>query len=117
MESFTYMHRFIKDSLDAFNAAASGAQKINPNQCITALQRQGMRVSDSVVKATINAFRDALTPEQRASKRGDVDFDEYLELVTHLGLLRSIFEARDPSRTGRVSLSLEELMTLAIEIV
>lgn len=116
-ENFVYLHRFVKDTLDAFNAATSGQQTMSLDQTMAALQRQGLRIKDDIVRSTVKAFRGALTPEQRAAKRADLDFDEYLEIIIHFGLLRSIFEARDPSRSGRVTATLEEFMGIAIEII
>jgi len=118
-EVFAYMHRFIKYTLENYNSMLAGRPSLSLEQTMQALQRQGISHNEGIVRSTVKAFRIARgsQPRPAAPGRDGITFDEYLELVTHFALMRSVFERRDPNRTGKLHLDQEELLGLAIEIL
>jgi len=106
---YCFLHKFLvqcQESFARFDLDHNGSLDIN--ESIQALQASGFNFDLILLNKVVTNY---------AQSGRIVTLDEYIEMNITLGLVRSSFEVRDTSRTGRITIGLEDYMQMVVEIV
>jgi Ca2+-binding EF-hand superfamily protein len=106
---FATLNQFILKMQSAFqNADRDRSGYLDATEIHGALTGAGFQLSLPTVQAITTKF---------AIPQKGVTFDAFLQLCAHLATVRSIFEWNDAQRTGRVSLSYDQLAHITVHVL
>jgi len=106
---YAILHQFLNVIQNAFfTADANRSGTIDAREIYTALQTAGFTLNFNTVQAAVTKFD--------TSKTG-LNFQQFLLLCSHLSHLRSIFDWNDAQRSGRISLSYDQLCLIGTDIL
>jgi len=110
---FGYMCNFMHQSLDAFNRVSGGKSFINPTSCIQALKSQQYDLTPQGLNNCLDGIKGNMTP---AAKQ-NITFDDYMTIVTQLAYAKTLFQMKDATNTGKVTLTLADYTLLCTKLM
>jgi len=110
---FTYMCNFMHQSLEAFNRVAAGKSFINPTQAIQAIKSQQYDVTPEGIKNCLDGIKGNMS----ATAKQNITFDDYMTIVTQLAYVKTLFQMKDTTNTGKVTLTLADYTLLCTKLM
>jgi len=110
---FGYMCNFMHQSLEAFNRVAAGKSFINPASAVQALKSQQYEVTVQGVKNCLDGIKGNMS----ASAKEQIIFDDYMTIATQLAYAKTLFQMKDATNTGKVTLTLADYTLLCTKLM
>jgi len=100
-------------SLEAFNRVAAGKPNINPTQAVQACKSQQYDVTEQGIKNCL----DGIKGNASANAKQNISFDEYMTIITQLAYVKTLFQMKDTTNTGKVTLTLADYTLLCTKLM
>jgi len=100
-------------SLDAFNRVSAGKPYINPQQVIQAAKSQQYDITPEGVKNALDGIKGNMS----VTAKNNVTFDDYMTIVTQLAYIKTLFQMKDTTNTGKVTLTLADYTLLCTKLM
>jgi len=100
-------------SLEAFNRAAAGKSFINPTAAISALKSQQYDITPEGMKHCLDGIKGNMS---QAAKE-NITFDDYMTIVTQLAFAKTLFQMKDTTNSGKVTLNLADYTLLCTNLM
>jgi len=110
---FGYMCNFMHQSLEAFNRVAAGKTTINQTQAIQAIKSQQYDITPEGMKNCIDGIKGNMS---EAAKQ-NVTFDDYMTIITQLAYVKTLFQMKDTTNSGKVTLTLADYTLLCTKLM
>jgi len=110
---FTYMCNFMHQSLEAFNRAAGAKTFINPTQAIQAIKSQQYDITQEGLKFCLDGIKGNMS----AAAKQNITFDDYMTIVTQLAYVKTLFQMKDTTNSGKVTLTLADYTLLCTKLM
>jgi len=110
---FGYMCNFMHQSLEAFNRVAAGKSFIAPPQAIAAAKSQQYDITPEGIKFCLDGIKGNMS----AAARNNITFDDYMTIVTQLAFAKTLFQMKDTTNTGKVTLTLADYTLLCAKLM
>jgi len=113
---YASLHQFLnKMQTSFFQADRDRSGALDSNEIFGALQSAGFQVSLTTLEAIITKF-DPPLPGLPSTGGRSISFEKFVQIVAHLAAVRSIFEWNDTQRTGKVTLSYDQLAHITVHL-
>jgi len=110
---FTYMCNFMHQSLEAFNRASAGKSYINPTAALSALKTQQYECTPEGIKNCLNGIKGNMSP----AAKENITFDDYMTIVTQLAYAKTLFQMKDTTNSGKVTMTLADYTLLCTKLM
>jgi len=110
---FTYMCNFMHQSLEAFNRVSGGKSYINPTSALSALKSQQYECTPQGIKNCLDGIKGNMSP----AAKENITFDDYMTIVTQLAYAKTLFQMKDTTNTGKVTLTLADYTLLCTKLM
>jgi Ca2+-binding EF-hand superfamily protein len=113
-QEFAAMNQFVNKMSAQFMAAdRDRSGKLNVNEIATALTSEGLQMPPQTIEKIIRKYdRSWNTNPSRAG----LTFEAFIKVAAHLLHLKAVFQRSDPSNTGRITISLQQLVDMTVEV-
>jgi len=100
-------------SLEAFNRVSGGKNTINPNMAVQACKSQQYDVTLQGIKNCLDGIKGNMS----ATAKESITFDDYMTIVTQLAYVKTLFQMKDTTNTGKVTLTLADYTLLCTKLM
>eukprot|EP01118_Nematostelium_gracile_P014401 TRINITY_DN559_c0_g1_i2.p1 TRINITY_DN559_c0_g1~~TRINITY_DN559_c0_g1_i2.p1 ORF type:complete len:403 (+),score=169.07 TRINITY_DN559_c0_g1_i2:112-1320(+) len=109
-QEYASLHQFLNKMMGAFyQADTDRSGQLEAGEILQALQSAGFQLSLQTVQGVTSKF-------VTGTNKG-VNFEQFLQVCAHLATVRSIFEWNDTAKTGKVTLTYDQLSHITVHLM
>jgi Ca2+-binding EF-hand superfamily protein len=109
-QEFAAMNQFVNKMSGQFMANdRDRSGKLNVTEIATALTAEGLQMPPQTIEKIIRKY-------DRSWNRGGLTFEAFIKVAAHLLHLKAVFQRNDPTNSGRITVTLQQLVDMTVEV-